>query len=122
MKNIKKFKIFTEGLETQKSWEYSQTVVDEKVKEILLELIKKLKSSYSIDLVKQFIEATNFKNLDEIERPPAKSYITLGRLLTKYLDSISENSPAKDPIKSDITTHFKELNGGSANVNIKELR
>jgi len=169
MKNIKKFKIFTEGLETQKSWEYSQTVVDEKVKDILLKLIDESRISYEIelrkldidsetldymrskgisenpeddptkpnssivlrkdpvsekiDLVNKFIEATNFQNLDKIERP--KANITLTRLLTKYLDSISPSRAdvlAKNPIKADINTHFEKLNGGSDKVNIKELR
>ena len=102
MGNIKKFKFFTEGLETEKSWEYSQTVVDEKVKEILLKLIDELEDSYGpdkpnrsiiekIDLVKKFIKGTNFQNLENEKLKDVRfKYITLGRLLTKYLDSISK--------------------------------
>ena len=63
------------------------------------------------ELVDEFIKGTTFKDLKD-EKGVSES--TLGRLLKKF------DSKVKDTVLADITSHFKKLNGGDAQVIIKK--
>jgi hypothetical protein len=107
-KHIKTFEGFTET---------EQIVVDKKVKDILGKIFNKdFKAKYTDldsckELVDEFIKGTTFKDLKDEK---GVSEITLGRLLKKF------DSKVKDTVLADITSHFKKLNGGDAQVIIKK--
>ena len=109
-KHIKTFEGFT-------SEETEEVVVDKKVKDILGKIFnKEFKAKYTdLDsckkLVDEFIKGTTFKDLKDEK---GVSETTLPRLLKKF------DSKAKDGVLSDITSHFKTLNGGDAKVIIKK--
>jgi hypothetical protein len=107
-KHIKTFEGFTET---------EQIVVDKKVKDILGKIFnKEFKAKYTDldsckELVDEFIKGTTFKDLKDEK---GVSEITLPRLLKKF------DSKVKDTVLADITSHFKKLNGGDAQVIIKK--
>lgn len=108
MKNIKTFEGFTET---------EQIVVDKKVKDILGKIFnKEFKAKYTDldsckELVDEFIKYAEFKDLKDEK---GVSEITLPRLLKKF------DSKVKDTVLADITSHFKKLNGGDAQVIIQK--
>ena len=115
-KHIKTFEGFTGKYNT--SEENERIVVDKKVKDILGKIFKdkEFKPKYTDldsckELVDEFIKYAEFKDLKDEK---GVSEITLARLLKKF------DSKAKDGVLSDITSHFKTLNGGDAKVIIKK--
>jgi len=115
MKYIKLFEGFTGKYNT--SEENERIVVDKKVKDILGKIFnKEFRQKYTDldsckELVDEFIKYAEFKDLKDEK---GLTQITLGRLLKKF------DSKAKDGVLSDITSHFKPLNGDNANVYIKK--
>jgi hypothetical protein len=111
MKNIRTFEGFVNESKTE------EVVVDKKVKDILGKIFnKEFKAKYTDldsckELVDEFIKGTTFKDLKD-EKGVSES--TLGRLLKKF------DSKVKDTVLADITSHFKKLNGGDAQVIIKK--
>lgn len=107
-KHIKTFEGFKGKYNT--SAENAKIVVDITVKEKLEEILKDL-NPVSKDLVNEFIENADFRDL---KNEFGKDKITLPRLLKKFDDKVT------DDVLSDINNHFEKLNGGDAYVDIKK--